>query len=256
MDFKPQNYNSVCTFEKVLSRANAYIESLSNHNQEVLKDKLNHGAGDLKTKQELCMYLHSYGEIHQKKLLQLYNNLPKEVWKDNKISVVDYGCGQGIAEMVLSDYMSSKFIDNDTISDFTVIEPSYANLRLCEENISNFFIDSSITALNKSDRQIVTDDIRPKAKTVLHIFSNVIDLPDFDGDRIAEILNSDENHNNIIACVSPYYQEGGRGKKMYEFGEKLRKYNLVYKFEKHTDEWQNDYSCQIHIYSGIFVSNN
>jgi hypothetical protein len=44
MDFKPQNYNSVCTFEKVLSRANAYIESLSNHNQEVLKDKLNHGA--------------------------------------------------------------------------------------------------------------------------------------------------------------------------------------------------------------------
>jgi hypothetical protein len=45
-----------------------------------------------------------------------------------------------------------------------------------------------------------------------------------------------------------YYQEATRGKRMKEFGGKLQGYTLVYKLEKHTDDWDKPYSCQIYIF--------
>lgn len=118
--------------------------------------------------------------------------------------------------------------------------------------VNAFFSESRISVLCKKDDQINGDDINPKSSTVIHIFSNVIDLDDFDGHSILSLLNEDKSHNNVIACVSPYYQEATRGKRMKEFGEKLQGYSLVYKIEKHTDDWDKPYSCQIHIFISSF----
>ncbi len=119
-----------------------------------------------------------------------YDQIPHKVWSEGSISVVDYGCGQCIAEMVLSDFLKSQF-------------------------------------------------------------SNVLDITEFERHDIASILNSDMSHNNILVCVSPFYQENGRGALMDEFSDMLRGMRCEYKFEKHTDEWKNPFSCQIR----IFVSN-
>ena len=101
---------------------------------------------------------------------------------------------------------------------------------------------------NLGDILLNNDDINPKSSTVIHIFSNVIDLDDFDGDSVLSLLNEDKSRNNIIVCVSPYYQEATRGKRMKEFGDKLQGHTLVYKLEKHTDDWDKPYSCQIYIF--------
>lgn len=171
-----------------------------------------------------------------------------KVWHEDGITVVDYGFGQGIAEMVLSDYMASRYIDNDYIKDFILIEPSRQNLQRCVKYVNAFFCESKISVVCKKDNQLNNDDINPKSSTVIHIFSNVIDLDDFDGDSVLSLLNEDKSHNNIIVCVSPYYQEETRGKRMKEFGDKLQGYTLVYKLEKHTDDWDKPYSCQIYIF--------
>lgn len=71
---------------------------------------------------------------------------------------------------------------------------------------------------------------------IAYIALTLIDLDDFDGDGLLSLLNEDKSHNNIIVCVSPYYQESTRGKSIKEFGEKLQCYSLVYKLEKHTDD--------------------
>ena len=96
----------------------------------------------------------------------------------------------------------------------------------------------SIISGNSYDFLVDTNDI----------FSNVIDLDDFDGDSVLSLLNEDKSRNNIIVCVSPYYREATRGKRMKEFGDKLQGYTLVYKLEKHTDDWDKPYSCQIYIF--------
>ncbi len=44
------------------------------------------------------------------------------------------------------------------------------------------------------------------------------------------------------------YQEASRGKRIKEFGDKLQGYTLIYKLEKHTDDWDKPYSCQIYIF--------
>ena len=105
--------------------------------------------------------------------------------------MVDYGCGQGIAEMVLSDYMASRYTDNDHIKDFILIEPSKQNLQRCVKYVNAFFCESKISVICKKDNQLNNDDINPKPSTVMHIFSNVIDQDDFDGDSVLSMLNGD-----------------------------------------------------------------
>lgn len=138
--------------------------------------------------------------------------------------------------MVLSDYMASRFTVNDYIKDFILIEPSRQNLQRCAKYVNAFFNEATVSTVCKKDSQINDDDINPKSSTVIHIFSNVIDLNDFDGDSVLSMLNRDKSHNNIIVCVSPYYQEATRGKRMKEFGDNLHGYSLAYKLEKKASE--------------------
>lgn len=105
-----------------------------------------------------------------------------------------------------------------------------------------------IKPLCKEVGKIRQDEIAPQNSTVIHIFPNVIDLENFEGENVAGILSDDKYHNNIVLCVSPYYQEETRGQRMYDFGKLLHSYSLQYKLEKHTDEWDEPYSCQLHIY--------
>lgn len=213
-----------------------------------MKDDLQHGAGHLTTKRQLNAYISAYGEIHEAKLIQTFEHITAKLWSEDGISVVDYGCGQGIAEMVLSDFLTSKWADNNFVKDITLIEPSVTNLRQANEYSQAFFPEAKVSCIQKTDKQLTDDDINPAKSTVLHIFSNVVDLDDFDGSKIADILGRDNSHNNIVLCVSPYYQELTRGQRMHEFGEMLKGFSRTYKFEKHTEEWDKPYSCQIHIY--------
>lgn len=240
MNYTPNIQKSSQTFVSVLQKAKDWFASLSKTEQQ----NLEHGGAHLTNTRQLNAYIAKYGEIHQAKLLHTYEKIPSKVWHEDGLTVIDYGCGQGIAEMILSDYMALRYIDNDYIRDFILIEPSRQNLQRCVK----FFGESKISAVCKNDNQLNNDDIIPRSSTVIHIFSNVIDLDDFDGDSILSLLNEDKSHNNIIVCVSPYYQEATRGKRMKEFGDKLEGYTLVYKLEKHTDDWDKPYSCRIYIF--------
>ena len=41
---------------------------------------------------------------------------------------------------------------------------------------------------------------------------------------------------------------------MDEYGERLPGFNTIYSFEKHIDDWDEDYSCQIRIFSNARLS--
>ncbi len=248
LHYTPNASYSRISFKDILDNANKWIKTISSNKQTALKEKLKHGSANITSKELLKMYLHSYGEIHQLKLIQAFEHIPHNVWLEDGISVVDYGCGQGIAEMVLSDFIKSKFIEQDYIKEFILIEPSNISLMQAVKNVKQFFLNTHISAICKSDKDLSIDDVIYKSNTVFHILSNVIDLPDFNGKQVLNILNNGQSHNNIVICVSPFYQENCRGKWMEDFGKQLKGYRLHYRFEKHIDEWEKSYSCQIHIY--------
>ena len=239
-------------FDRIIQMAHARIEPLSEKEKNELKEQLDHGKGDLVTKEQLNMYLYKYGEIHQAKLNRAFNHIPRKLWIESDISVVDYGCGQGVAEMVLSDYLQTLHIDNDIIKDIILVEPSRPSLVECVNYLNMFYCHSEIKPFCINVSQINQDQIRPESNFVLHVFSNVIDLPEFNINHVAEMLNDDVSHNNIIICVSPFYKEDSRGKRMDTFGQLLRHYRQIYKFQRHIDEWKNDYSCQIQIFMSSY----
>lgn len=142
------------------------------------------------------------------------------------------------------------------MNDFILIEPSRECLAQGLKYIKRCFPDSRIKCIVGNARQLEMQDINPDNQTVIHIFSNVIDIPVFERTHVAELLNNDYSHNNIIVCVSPYYQEFGRGSLMTEFSRLLKHYDCICKIDKHTSEWNKAFSCQMRIFCSSYYNYN
>lgn len=253
LHFIPNFNASRMDFDEVLDAASNHIKSLPETKQRLLKEDLENGLANLTSNDQLYMYLSAYGDIHRQKLMMAYDKIPNKVWHEGKLAVIDYGCGQCVAEMVLSDFMKRHYIDNDKIGEFIMIEPSRASISQGIKYLQAFFDDCDITTFNDTAGKVTSDSLRTNAQTVIHIFSNVLDMPEFDREHIAEILNQDMSRNHILVCVSPFYQENGRGALMDSFGKMTHGMRCEYKFEKHTDDWKKPFSCQIRIFvSGYY----
>ena len=248
LHFIPNFKASRISFDEILEAASRHIKTLSDAKQKSLKEDLENGLANLISMDQLQMYLSSYGDIHRQKLMMAYKHIPNKVWSEGKLAVIDYGCGQCVAEMVLSDFMKEHYIDNDIISQFIMIEPSRASLSQGIKYLQAFFDDCEITTHNTTAGKITLDGLQTKAQTVIHIFSNVLDMPEFEREHIADLFNQDMGRNHILICVSPFYQENGRGALMDDFHAMTRGMRCEYKFEKHTDEWEKPFSCQIRIF--------
>ncbi len=241
------------TFDDVKGKATERVKEMSESMTKKLKAALEHGLADLTSDDEMDMYLSLYGTIHKEKLQLAFNKIPyKKILSEDKISVIDYGCGQGIASMVLCDFLQSIVGHPYMISDFHLIEPSKVCIKRAIGFLHDFNPDATIVYFNNPCEDIMEMAIRPKSDVVIHLFSNVIDMPDFPRETVARKLNDMNDHYNIVVCVSPFYQENGRAKYMDEFGKKLRLFHRRHSFEKHTDEWDKPYSCQMRIYVSIY----
>lgn len=243
MNHNSENYS----FDKILQEAKARTDGFSEAKEKRLKDKLAHGLGNLKTQEEMDMYLVTYGEVHQAKLLIALSKIPYKILSKHPISVVDYGCGQGIASLVLRDVLHYNVDHSNFISDFYPIEPSEACLKRAINYLHRSCPHANITYFNYPCEDVWRMDIQPKSKVVIHLFSNVMDIPDFPRKKVAEKILRMIDHDNIVVCVSPFYQENGRGKHMDEFVNLLHSFSLLYSQDKHIDDWDKPFSCQIRI---------
>lgn len=181
-----------------------------------------------------------------------FNRLPRKILVENKISVIDYGCGQCVASMVLCDVLQEATGHPYIISDFHLIEPSQPCLMRATYFIHEFNPEAKIVYFNNTCEDIWRMDIQPKSEVVIHLFSNVIDIPDFPREIVARKINDMADHYNIVVCVSPFYQENGRAKHMDDFGKMLHLLHCSHSFERHTDEWDKPYSCQMRIFTSMY----
>ncbi len=240
------------TFDNVIGLATRRVKKMCESKTKKVKEALEHGLGYLTTYDEMDMYLSSYGSMHQEKLLLAYDKLPKKLLSEDNISVIDYGCGQGVASMVLCDVLHSRLGHPYMISDFHLIESSQACIKRAINFIHAFNSEATIIYFNNPCEDIDKMVILPKSNVVIHLFSNVIDIPDFPREAVARKLNDMTDHFNIVVCVSPFYQENGRARYMDEFGKMLHLFDCRHSFEKHTDEWDKSFSCQMRIYVSMY----
>lgn len=234
-------------FDKILKEATSHYYSLSDKKQKRITEELSHGKALLDNNDQMKAYIHLYGEIHRKKLLNALSNIP-DIFFKHPFSVIDWGCGQGLASIVLIDYLESLGIAECSISDLTLVEPSRHCLGQAIAYVSWCAPDLDITGISKKEEDLSYADLSLKPKRILHLLSNVIDMPEFEAEGVRNYIDCYYDIRQIVVCVSPFYPKNGRGGRMSEFGKRLNGFKRIYSFERHIDDWREDFSCQIQIY--------
>jgi len=190
------------SFELIKAIASGQIAHLSSAEKDSLWNSLDRGLTLLNSHEQMCQYLHSYGNMHQAKLQDAFAVLPDEVF-ENGFEIVDWGCGQGMGTINLFDYLNKKGIDRK-VEHITLIEPAEQALARAKLHIDAYLSDKSIVRTFAEYFESITADQIPKTgKPVVHIFSNILDVPQIDLKHLAQVIDSGIIADNYLVCVGP-----------------------------------------------------
>lgn len=182
-----------------------------NQSEEVQK-QLNQGVTIITTPEQLCQYIFSYGKMHRAKLWQAFktltegNYLPTAI--DQTFEIIDYGAGQGLGTVCFIDFLKSLNLDSFKIGKVKLIEPSSLALERgalhvryslkSADQVSNVYaMQKRLDDLTEYD--IITDNNSIK----IHIFSNILDVPNINLEALSRVIAKSQNGLNFFICVSP-----------------------------------------------------
>ena len=190
------------TFDEIRSISYSYIKSIGDPIE--LYEKLQRGEKIIDDEKLLYKYLVSFGGKHKAKLYSAYDEIIDKL-KSEKFDIIDWGCGQATATMVLLNYANERNIKLD-IENITLIEPSSLALSrgllhidiLKQKEYRVNLINSDLDCLDMNDFKVCSEN------KILHIFSNILDIESFSLDlnffnKVSKLLNKD----SIFICVSP-----------------------------------------------------
>lgn len=160
-----------------------------------LKGSLDYGRAILDDVDQLDQYLYTYGKMIQSQWETLLGSQKAD---DEPIRIIDYGCGQGLAGLIISDCLGEIF--NRTVKEVILIEPSEVALVRAEAVYRSLFTKAKIVCRNKKLDDIESDYFCESEMRTLHLFSNILDIPRF---NISHVFNSVlTNGDHTILAVS------------------------------------------------------
>ncbi|MCD8177673.1 MAG: hypothetical protein LUE98_09675 [Tannerellaceae bacterium] len=163
------------------------------------------GVQPLQEEEEMYSYLYRYGTMHKAKLESALEFLPAEEL-NTAVDVIDWGCGQGLASVVLCDYIKKYVLPIKTKS-FTLIEPSELALSRAALHVKHACPDVAIQTYC-----LGFDSLQPEYllkgndRTKIHLFSNVLDLSGifFSQNQLIETIENSCRGRNYFVIASPY----------------------------------------------------
>lgn len=159
---------------------------------------------------EAIYYSSTFTQEHLDRFTHALNNIGAELVFADKISVIDYGCGQGLATLALLNYLKEHNCIANKVLNIHLIEPSHIALGLARQYILAMAqycqISVNITVHHQNLSEYLTSPIVSCTQGLnLHLLSNVIDIPAIQADLIAlsRHINA-QPHKQIICAVSSY----------------------------------------------------
>lgn len=191
------------SFDAIRNIAVKEISSLSRDRKDELWDELKRGTALLQTEEQMSQYLFSYGNMHQAKLLDSFNYLPKDAF-EKELEIIDWGCGQAMGTVNLFDHLKRlKLFQN--VKKVTLIEPSSVALERAIAHVK-IYIDENIEVVGIADyfENLNSEIISANPeRNVLHIFSNILDVVEIDLKHLANLIDDAVVSNNYLICVGP-----------------------------------------------------
>lgn len=239
------------SFQKVWDIAYDFVHKLPSELCDELHESLNRGVDVLDSEPMLQMYIYAFGKMHNAKLLHAFNHLQDRVLKNDKIVIVDWGCGQGLASLCYHDYLKD-CNSPQQVSQIVLIEPSSLALSRAELLCSCFYPDAEITAINKPFDTLTVDDISvPSDELTIHLFSNILDVESYNLQHLIQTVTNLSSENNEYIIVSPI-QNTLRTQRLKTFASSMDGY--IY-YENYLDKRQldeeRDWTCAVLLCSSI-----
>lgn len=189
-------------FKNILQISFDYIQAIGD--PQILHTQLNQGVKIIDDEKLLYKYMVAYGYMHKAKLYASFERLLASL-NNITINVIDWGCGQALATMLLIEYIREHNLDIN-IENIILIEPSklaigrgLVHIDVLKQKKYN------IKPLNVDLDCVKNKDVAFEDKNiVLHLFSNILDVEFFQlNTSFFEKISKNIQSDNYFVCVSP-----------------------------------------------------
>ncbi len=159
------------------------------------------------TEDQMNGYCAAYTHMHVGKLRLLFAKARQAgAFNRGGISVIDWGCGQGLATISLKEYLEKEGLGKCRIRQIVLVEPSEASLARAAFNVQLAIPQATCRIVCKKLDDLQEDDLSvPGSEMVLHLFSNILDVRGISLKRLAENLRANSTVENYVLCASPFY---------------------------------------------------
>ncbi|WP_051224563.1 DEAD/DEAH box helicase [Flavobacterium tegetincola] len=191
------------SFSAIRNIASDELSHLSRFQRDKLWEELDRGTALLQTHEQMCQYLFSYGNMHQAKLMDAFQQLPSVAY-ERQIEIIDWGCGQAMGTINFIDFLNEKDATSN-IKKITLIEPSAVALERARIHV-NSLVDASVELITIPHffEDITADEISSNSeRIVIHIFSNILDVAQIDLKHLANLIDNTVISDNFLVCVGP-----------------------------------------------------
>jgi len=181
-----------------------------------MHDELERGTSIILREELLWHYLYSFGKKHQAKIHAALNKMQKltEI-VCSEYSIIDWGCGQGLATVCMFDYLNKQNISN-AIKRIILIEPSELALKYAVLNTRKYGVEE-IILVNKCLDDVAVEDIKTDTPVTIHLFSNILDVEGFSLKKLAQTIGASASGEHYFICVSPIYSNDHRIEAFYKY---------------------------------------
>lgn len=160
------------------------------------------GVNPITEEQGLYNYLKSYGNMHKAKIQSaLEEPFPQQF--DQPLTIIDWGCGQGLASMLFCE----KYYQ-ENINQIILIEPSELAIKRASLHCKAVNPESSVQTICKKLDDIELNDIGfIRNNVVINLFSNILDIDDYSTSHILSLMDGIKKAENYYVCVSPHIND-------------------------------------------------
>ena len=203
-------------FQQIRKISNDALSHFSKSERDIFWQNLNQGVDLLDSHELMCQYIFSYGNMHEAKIQKALSSIsnPKKVFNTD-IAIIDWGCGQGLATVCFFDFLKSQGIPNNT-KKVILIEPSEQALERAKLHTKVYINDDTkIELVNKYLDNVEKTDIETNQSITVHFFSNILDVPQIDLKKLAQLVGENVSGEHYFFCVSPLIE--GRSHRLDAF---------------------------------------
>lgn len=180
-----------------------------------------HGVRIYETEEELNAYLVAYGEMHLAKLNALLNKInqinPSVFAKFSRgVTIVDWGCGQGLATLAFLDWVERHPTIRVPIKAIRLLEISDVARERAFKVISRRLGTGTTNVVKQlpwrhnSTLSLSYFDI-PEGVPVLHLFSNILDVAEVNLSEVATVVEQMKQRGpSLVLSVSPNNRTSSR----------------------------------------------